>query len=99
MAQTPSQEFHGLSLHVTVTVAPENVDKFLDHLRPAYEAVAAEPECTFFEVYISSDQPGVLRWVEGWSKDRKWLLEVRSPFNISFILFISLLLAMPFICL
>jgi quinol monooxygenase YgiN len=78
MAQTPSN-FHGLSLHVTVTVAPENVSKFLDLLRPVYEAVVAEPECTFFEVLTSSDQPGVLHFFEGWSKDRKWLLEARCP--------------------
>ncbi|KAF4629857.1 hypothetical protein G7Y89_g8293 [Cudoniella acicularis] len=67
----------GLSLHVTVTVAPENVQQFLAHLQPAFEVVAAEPECTFFEVYTSSDQPGVIRWVEGWSKDRQWLLQVQ----------------------
>lgn len=71
---TPSP---GISLEVTVTVSPENVTKFLELMRPAYEAVIAEPECTFFEVYIDPNQPGVLHWVEGWTKDQNWLLGVQ----------------------
>jgi quinol monooxygenase YgiN len=71
-----SQPFYGISGHVTVTVAPENIPKFLELLRAAFEKVAAEPELTFFELYQSADEPGVFRWVEAWSKDMKWLLEV-----------------------
>jgi len=72
-----SQPFLGLSLEVTIYIAPENVTKFLEILRPAYEAVIAEPECTFFEVFIDPDQPGVIHWVEGWAKDKVWLLSVQ----------------------
>jgi quinol monooxygenase YgiN len=75
-----SQPFYGISGHVTVTVAPENIPKFLELLRAAFEKVAAEPELTFFELYQSADEPGVFRWVEAWSKDMKWLLEVTLPF-------------------
>lgn len=59
-----SQE--GLSLHVSVTIAPENVGKFLDAFTPAFQNVIAEPECTFFAVYQNQDNPGELSWVEHW---------------------------------
>lgn len=75
--ETKEKEFHGLSLHVTVFVAPTDVEKFFSYLRPAYEKVAAEPECTFFEVFTSPTEPGAIHWVEGWTKDTKWLLEVQ----------------------
>lgn len=56
----------GLSLHVSVEIAPENVPKFLDYFKPVYDLVAAEPECLFFEVYQSADNPGKIHWVENW---------------------------------
>jgi hypothetical protein len=55
-----------VSLQVTVTIAPENVTKFFEHFKPVYDAVIAEPECIFFEVYQSPENPGELRWVENW---------------------------------
>lgn len=70
-------KFYGLSLHVSVKVLPENVDKFLGYLKPVYELVAAEPECTFFEVFVSAEEPGLITWVEGWNRDKKWLQEVQ----------------------
>ncbi|TVY84090.1 hypothetical protein LSUE1_G003854 [Lachnellula suecica] len=69
-------KFPGMSLHVTIFVAPEEVPKFLAFLRTAYEAVIKEPECTFFEVYTNPSVPGQVSWVEGWNKDFKWLMEV-----------------------
>lgn len=54
----------GFSLHVTAHVEPANVDKYLKYFKLAYEAVIAEPECTFFEVYQSSKNPGELHLVE-----------------------------------
>jgi quinol monooxygenase YgiN len=56
----------GFSLHVTVHIAAEDVPKFLEAFRPVYEKVSAEPECTFFEVYQSPEDPGTLSWVENW---------------------------------
>jgi len=72
-----SKPFPGLSLEGTVTIAPENVTKFFEILRPVYENVISEPECTFFEVFIDPDQPGVIHWVEGWAKDKAWLLSTQ----------------------
>ena len=56
----------GISLHISVHVAPENADKFLAALKPVIDSVSAEPECTFFEVYQDPEDPGKLSWVENW---------------------------------
>ncbi|KAI1502917.1 hypothetical protein F5X99DRAFT_147703 [Biscogniauxia marginata] len=64
----------GMSLQVTVHIAPENVDKFLAAFKPVFDKVAAEPECLFFEVYRSPDEPGKISWVENWSKSKEWFL-------------------------
>ena len=56
----------GFSVHVTVHIDPSNVDKYFEYFRPAYDAVIAEPECTFFEVYQSAENPGELHWQENW---------------------------------
>ena len=69
-----SHAFHGVSLHVDITVAPENVDKFLGLLKPCFELVVAEPECTFFEVFHDTENPGRFRFVENWSKDKEWFM-------------------------
>jgi hypothetical protein len=61
-----TSELPGISLQVTVTIAPENVPKFFELFKPVYEKVIEEPDCTFFEVYISPENPGVLSWVENW---------------------------------
>ncbi|KAL7623359.1 hypothetical protein AAE478_007040 [Parahypoxylon ruwenzoriense] len=66
---------NGISLHVTVYIAPENVEKFLAAFKAIFDVVAAEPECLFFEVYKSADEPGKISWVENWSKDREWLMK------------------------
>ncbi|CRG89204.1 hypothetical protein PISL3812_06240 [Talaromyces islandicus] len=72
---TTSSDFHGISLQVTITIAPENVPKFLEAFKPAYDKVTAEPECTFFELYQSPESPGVISWVENWSKPVDWLVQ------------------------
>ena len=73
-----SHAFHGISLQVSITVAPENIDKFLAALKPCYDAVTAEPDCTFFEVFHDMDTPGHFRFVENWSKSKEWFLKVSS---------------------
>ncbi|CAI7625717.1 unnamed protein product [Penicillium pancosmium] len=67
MASTP-----GLSLHVTVHIDPANVPRFFELFKPVYEAVIAEPECRFFEVYQSPTDPGTVRWVENWAASTEW---------------------------
>ena len=79
-------EFNGTSLHVTVTVAPENIDKFLAAFKACFDAVTAEPECTYFEVFQDSDTPGRFKWVENWSKDKEWFFKVRLPACVWFLL-------------
>ncbi|KAL2837103.1 hypothetical protein BJY01DRAFT_251619 [Aspergillus pseudoustus] len=66
-----------LLLQVTVYIAEENVPKFFEAFLPAYEKVTAEPECTFFEVYQSLENPGELSWVENWSQSVEWLTQVQ----------------------
>lgn len=63
---TTTSHYPGISLQVTVTIAPENAAKFIELFTPVYEKVTAEPECTFFEVYQSPENPGVFSWVENW---------------------------------
>jgi quinol monooxygenase YgiN len=75
-----SQPF--LSLHVTVTVAPENAERFLEALKPAYDAVIAEPECVFFEVFRSPEEPGIFKFVENWNATKEWLITVSSTVSI-----------------
>ncbi|KAH7080183.1 hypothetical protein BKA63DRAFT_562889 [Paraphoma chrysanthemicola] len=54
------------SAHVHITVAPADVPAFLEALKPVYEAVIAEPENVFFQVYQHPQQPGAFRFVENW---------------------------------
>ena len=68
---------HGLTLEVTIHLLPSNVETFLTHFRPAFEAVVAEPECTFFELFTDPENPGTLHWVESWTKSKEWLFEVQ----------------------
>lgn len=68
------------SLHVTITIDPSNIEKFFEALKPAYDAVIAEPECVFFEVYQSSSEPGVIKFVENWNASLEWLMDVSFSF-------------------
>lgn len=66
------------TLHVSIQVAPKNVDAFLEALRPAWAGVVAEPENLFFDVFQSQETPGLFRFVEVWSKGKDWFLTVRQ---------------------
>lgn len=68
-----------LMVHVRIQVDPSNETEFFKHLKRCYENVSAEPECTFFEITKSQDEPGVYRLVEGWSKSREWFETVSRP--------------------
>lgn len=70
-----------VSLHVKITIAPENVDKFLGHFKSIYDIVSSEPECLFFEVYQNPDVPGEFKLVENWNATQEWVRDVR--FNLS----------------
>jgi len=57
---------HGIALFLKVFIAPENVARFFEYAKPIFDAVTAEPECQFFEIYQSPDDPGAISWVEHW---------------------------------
>ncbi|OGM49464.1 hypothetical protein ABOM_001712 [Aspergillus bombycis] len=61
-----STTLESISLHVTIHLNPEDLPTFWAAMKPVYEAVIAEPECTFFEIYQVPDAPGTLSWVENW---------------------------------
>ncbi|KAK0613995.1 hypothetical protein B0T14DRAFT_499363 [Immersiella caudata] len=69
----------GTSLHVTIYIAPESVDKFFEHFKPVYDRVIAEPKCRFFEVYQSSEDPGTISWVEDWDATEEWIWQEQIP--------------------
>ena len=71
-----SDQDYGISLHVTVWIAPENKEAFLAAAKPVFDAVTAEPENTFFEVFEAEDEPGCMHWVENWNQTTNWLMEV-----------------------
>ncbi len=59
-------------LLVTITIDPANTDEFLKGFRTCYDRCVEEPECLSFEVFRSQDALGRFRFLEIWSKDRKW---------------------------
>jgi len=62
-------------LHVTIKIDPSKTQPYLEALRPAYECVVHEPECVFFDMFHSDDEPGLFRFVEGWTKDKEWFMK------------------------
>lgn len=79
MATSSSQPVYdgpSVSLHVSITVAPENAQKLLELFQPCYDAVTAQPECVFFEVFQDPDTPGKFRFVENWNASREWIYDV-----------------------
>jgi len=65
-----------LTLHITWHFAPEHVATFYEALRPLHENLVKENECLYFNVYEIAQQPGVVRLVEIWDCDMKWMAEV-----------------------
>ncbi|KAK7917308.1 hypothetical protein PG985_010916 [Apiospora marii] len=76
---SPDLSVNGCSLHVTVHIAPENWPQFKAAIQPVYEKVIREPECVFFEIYRSPDDPGTITWVENWTASPEWLATVQQP--------------------
>ncbi|KAI4097704.1 MAG: hypothetical protein LQ339_006683 [Xanthoria mediterranea] len=72
--QSSSSTDSGMSLHVSIYIDPSNRTAFLEHFKPCFEAVRAEKECTFFEVFSDPDDEGHLSWVENWSKGKEWFM-------------------------
>lgn len=64
-------------LQVKVTFDPKDRNTFLEHFKPVYDRVLAEPECGYFLVGENIQEPGTFRWTEGWTKDVAWFMTVR----------------------
>lgn len=78
-APQPSEAVMALeqvSLHVDIYIDPKNVDEFIEHFQPAFDAVVAEDECLYFEVFQDPDDLGHLSWVENWARGVGWLMGV-----------------------
>ncbi|KAK4940442.1 hypothetical protein LTR10_019426 [Elasticomyces elasticus] len=60
-------------LTVKVYIDPSQTNEFFALFKPAYESVLAEPECRFF-IVNTTQEPGCISWVEGWSKDVQWFM-------------------------
>ncbi|TID22843.1 putative C6 finger domain-containing protein [Venturia nashicola] len=74
MAAPALPDIDSFSLHLTVYVAPENVDKLLKAMEPVFDHVSAEEGCTFFELYQDPASPGTLSWIENWSVSPEWFM-------------------------
>lgn len=74
---TPKFELDGFSLHVSVRIAPSDVGDFFAAFQPAFEAISAEPECLYFEVFQDPDRIGKICWIENWSTSPEWYMKVR----------------------
>ena len=69
-------------LHVKVHIPVSQHADFFSYFTPALDKVLAEPECRFF--FVQKQHPGspnydpdVINWVEGWTEDTEWLMNVQ----------------------
>ena len=72
------------TMHITWRFSPENVPTFYIALRALHAKLVQEKECLSFDVYEVEHQPGVIRLVEVWDCDMKWMMEVSLHFLSSF---------------
>ncbi len=69
-------------LYVRVHIPVDQHDEFFSYFTPTMDKVLAEPECRFFFVQkqhpdTQGYNPDVITFVEGWSKDTEWFLNVQ----------------------
>ncbi len=69
------------SLHVQVWITPSNVDKFLAEFQRIFDAVTAEPELVYFELFQDPDDSGHFNWVENWNASVEWIASVRHTLS------------------
>ena len=60
-----------VTLFVTFTVHPSNIEAWKSAHRPVWAACAKEPKCLLFDVFSDSKQPGRFRLVEVWTHTRE----------------------------
>lgn len=76
-----SSDFHGISIQVDIYIKPNEFEEYLRVFKPFYDKITQENELTYFEVFQEGmDQqegdgdPGHIRFIECFSKDRDWFL-------------------------
>ena len=77
MTSQPFKMHPGVTHTGTIKVAPVDIDKFLEALRTCWLEVCREPECLFFDVFHSQAEPGTFHFIEVWSKDNDWFMDVQ----------------------
>lgn len=65
-------------LIVTITVDPKDIDNFLPAFKECFRNVIAERENFLFEVLHDDKNPGVFKFIEGWSESVPWMVEVSN---------------------
>jgi hypothetical protein len=63
------QLLSGVNVQATITVKPEHLDTFLKAFQPIFERMCSEAECLSFEVFQSTEHPGVIHLTENWYVD------------------------------
>src|SRR6202000_2664323 len=71
-----------LVLFVRVHIPTSKHADFFSYFTPAFDKVMAEAECRFFTVHkhhpgTPNYDPDIITWVEGWSKDPEWMMNVQ----------------------
>lgn len=75
MSATGELQSSGVMIAINVFVEPSETDKYLALVSPIAKRFLAHPECNFCEFLQSEDNPGNLRIVLGWTKDKEWYYE------------------------
>jgi quinol monooxygenase YgiN len=64
-----------LSVHVQISVKPQDVPAFLDALKPCQNGCLSEKECLYFDVF--HDGKGNFRFLEIWTGTEEWFRSVQ----------------------
>jgi quinol monooxygenase YgiN len=68
-----------LNFNVTWKFHPAQVSAFYNALRPMQAKLINEKKCLYFNVFEVGPDKGVVRVVETWDCDMKWIADVRVP--------------------
>ncbi|PMD18137.1 hypothetical protein NA56DRAFT_577881 [Hyaloscypha hepaticicola] len=62
-------------LQIKMIVKSGHRETWLALFKQIFNHVSQEPECAYF--IVGEDEPGVFRWMEGWTKDKEWVNDVQ----------------------
>jgi len=58
--------------------APADMDKYLAIGSGMARSFAERPECDYCDITVNPEDPGNIRVVHAWSKDKEWYYEVST---------------------